>query len=82
MLHRLFELAKDRDICVDLADLQKVMEVLGKHFVTARVGNCGWAKAPTCYFVIYHVNDGVDNQIANELFEAGVKILDPNVVGY
>lgn len=82
MLHKLFELAKNRDICVDLTDLQKVMEVLGKHFVTARVGNCGGAKAPTCYFVFYHANDSVDNQITYELSEKGVKILDPNVVGY
>lgn len=81
MLNNIFK--KDRYLLVDLKQIQTALTVLKVcDYTKATVCNCGWAKAPSCYFMRITVTDKKYNYICRMMKKYGVDLLDEKVVGY
>ena len=79
---------KYRHLLVDASELTKALQVLSKNHVTClpldgnlKVGNCGWAKAPDCWFVTFTVNNKKYVEILKEFKKNNISLL-PETTGY
>lgn len=74
-----------RRIFIDKNDMVTVLEILCKYEVcwhdlaNLKVGRCGWAKAPDCWFVHVSVGDRKWNNILKEFKNKGVTLLPETV---
>jgi hypothetical protein len=78
----------ERDILVDEIQLTKVIKILDNNgltwespFAHLRMGNCGWKKAPSCWFVNLYCTDGKWARVLKEFKENGIHLL-PETTGY
>lgn len=78
---------KRRRILIDKKDMVTVLEILCKYdscwqdMANMKVGRCGWAKAPDCWFVHVNVTDKKWASILREFNNKKVTLL-PETVGY
>jgi len=85
---------KHRSLLVDEKDVTKVLDVFNScksqnmlfwwvetWFQNLHIGNCGWAKAPTCWYISFEVPDRMWYKILQNLAVRGVTIL-PETIGY
>lgn len=78
---------KRREMFIDKSELVTVLEVLNKHEITyadlanLKMGNCGWAKAPNCWFIMFSANDRTWYQILKEFKVKNITLL-PETVRY
>lgn len=76
---------RSRDLLVDFGQMTKVLkvfdelDVLWKHRVF--MGNCGWAKAPDCWYIHLSCSDSMWYSILRRLKEEEVELL-PETTGY
>ena len=83
MIKKLFDIKKDRYLLVNLNQIQTALTVLKEcGYIKATVCNCGWAKAPLCYFMRVSVTDKQFEDICRKMNKYGVKLLDDKTVGY
>lgn len=81
MMNNIFK--KHRELLVNGEELRKAMAVLTAcDYQSAKVGNCGWAKAPNVYFLFFDATNKVYNDICMKMNKYGVELLDDKVVGY
>jgi hypothetical protein len=57
------------------------MEATSNGITNFRIGNCGWAKAPNCYFVAFYATRDQYVKTMENLNDKHVKIL-PESTGY
>ena len=73
------------ELLIDVSDLTTMMKILNNHNLTNRqkviFGNCGWGKAPNCWFILFRCNDKDWYEMLPEMKESKVTLL-PEYVGY
>lgn len=73
------------ELLIDINDLTAMMKILDDHDLTLKgkvfFGNCGWAKAPDVWFVIFNCSDRLWYEILPEIKESKIEIL-PEYIGY
>ena len=76
---------KRRQILIDESEVTKTILVLQEFGInindTIAVGNCGWAKAPKCWFIVAHINDKTWYKILQKIKDAEITLL-PETTGY
>ena len=72
-------------LLIDFSDLATMMSILDSYDLTWKkriyFGNCGWAKAPNCWFVIFRCSDYVWYKMLVKMKECKITLL-PEYVGY
>ena len=73
-------------ILVDIEQIEEVIKVLNRYNCdkSLKIGNCGWEKAPNCYYVIFNVNDDeVDLEcLIDYMRNRGIVFLPESTTGY
>lgn len=73
------------ELLIDVSDLTTMMKLLDDHNFTGRrkviFGNCGWGKAPNCWYVIFTCNDKEWYEMLPEMKERKITLL-PEYIGY
>lgn len=78
----MFKIKKRREVLVDKNNVNDVVMSATSNGVTGfRIGNCGWMKAPNCYFVAFASTLKQYAAIMEDLNNKEIKIL-PESVGY
>ena len=76
---------RSHDILVDFGQMEKILKIFDglDVFYKRRVfmGNCGWAKAPNCWYVHLSCSDKMWYSILEKLSEEKVELL-PETTGY
>lgn len=75
---------RELSILVNKEDVIKVIDIVNKsgYFPPRfQVGNCGWAKAPDCWYVVCTLAIWRYDKAMKMLAEAGIEILPPTT-GY
>lgn len=76
---------KFRSILIDESDVTKTILILQEFDINIdgniHVGNCGWAKAPTCWFINAYINDKTWYQVLQKIAAANIELLPPTT-GY
>ena len=72
-----------REILVNEDMVQKALVVLNDHgiFTNLSISNCGWAKAPDCWFIHCDASEETWVSVLEDFVKDGVKIL-PETTGY
>lgn len=68
---------KERKFLVDAKDVLETVRVIQRFrwIPSAEVGNCGWAKAPDCWFVYFRCTDKTYAKILAAIYNKGIKLL-------
>lgn len=73
------------EILVDYSQLAATLSVLNEFEITWKetvtFGKCGWAKAPTCWFVFMTISDHKWYKVLKRFKEEGIDLLPPTI-GY
>lgn len=78
---------KQRNILVDFEDLANVLNILDKHDLTwqyladLKIGNCGWKKAPNCWFVHVRATNKTWISVLRSIKQNNITLLD-ETTGY
>ena len=74
---------ENHELLIDVTDVSKTLEIVNKHIDPRKVvtANCGWGKAPHCWFVHFRCNDDKWYDILRELKRNDVALLPP-YIGY
>ena len=79
---------KYRHMLVDASELTKALQVLNKLNISClpsegnmKVGNCGWAKAPDCWFITFNATNRKYVDILKEFKKNNIHLL-PETTGY
>ena len=78
----MFKIKKRHEVLVDKNNVNDVVMSATSNGVTGfRIGNCGWLKAPDCYFIAFTATLKQYASIMEDLNNKEIKIL-PESVGY
>ena len=78
----LIKIKKNYEVLVEKENVNDVvMEATSNGITNFRIGNCGWAKAPNCYFVAFYATRDQYIKTMENLNDKHVKIL-PESTGY
>lgn len=73
------------EILVDYSQLAPTLSILNEFDITWKeritFGNCGWRKAPTCWFVFMTISDHKWYNVLKRFKEEGIDLLPPTI-GY
>lgn len=76
------KIRRDFEVLVNKRDVTNViMEATANKITNFKIGNCGWKKAPNCYFVVFHATQDQYIKTMENLNKKHVKIL-PESTGY
>ena len=74
---------KEHELLIDVTNVAKTLEVVNKYIDPWKVttANCGWAKAPHCWFVYFKCSDEKWYRILQGLKNKNIELYPP-YIGY
>ena len=89
MLKEVFKKRRHLDFLVDISDIEKVLKVLQEYGLAEstiptnlRIGNCGWAKAPNCYYVSLIIPLEEVENVVKSMRESNITFLPESTTGF
>ncbi len=89
MLKEFFKKRRRLDFLVDISDIEKVLKVLQEYGLAEsmiptnlRIGNCGWGKAPNCYYVSLMISLEEIENVVKSMRESDITFLPESTTGF